>query len=129
MRATDAWIREKTIRKSQIFVNTMQFNAKMLDDSLSCLYFFFIWFALSIFVYMYLCTVYTMFGRVFGLLFALLSGRDTNGKVAGKRHFLSNSMVNLYVFYGVYMCKLVFSQFSVRHSFCYHLLSWLASPS
>lgn len=63
------------------------------------------------------------------VFFASLSGTDTNGKVAGKRHFLSSSMVNLYVFYGVYMCKLVFlTIFGVRHSvlLSFTFLTWFA---
>lgn len=103
MRATDAWIRRENYKKkSNICKYRMQFNAKKEYFVLVVIFFFpnnvyfmFVW----LYVLVCLCTVYEIW-------FAFCSCQvDTNGKVAGKRHFLSNSMVNLYVLYGVYMCK------------------------
>lgn len=56
-----------------------------------------------------------------GFPFSDLSGKDT--KVAtGKHHFLSCSIVNLYVFCSVVQLHVLTCLFSIfeRHSFCYH---------
>lgn len=88
--------------KSQMFANTMQFNAKMLE----------------IFVYQLMLLTVAAFLRS---LFADLSGKDTR-VFPTTRHFLSCSIVILYVFCSVH-CTLhgtCVNLSFVRHSFCYH---------
>lgn len=106
MRASDAWIRRKTIRKSQIFVNTACSSMQKYKSILYWLLFFFFQTMFASCLYDCMCRCIFVECVRDLVCFLLLSGRyKWKSYRKTTLFFLSNSMVNLYVFYGVYMCK------------------------